>query len=388
MPYSKTSFNDLGTEYFFQSLNGTITPNPVSIDQTTPGATNNVSIDGTVDGANKTNSVTSNVALLTWTAAELKGMAYVAVNFTSVGSGNTVIFEADSGSGTFQPVQVLRVSGSSPLTSASPSLTETYLIPAVGQRVQVRVSTYGSGTVTAYGTAKRVLTYGGPMAVIGNISAAVADSGGPVKVGGVYNATPPTLTTGQRGDMQLDSAGNLRVVGTASPGTSTSTTGFQVGGYDGTNYRNLSVTTGGALVTQATGNVANGSTDSGNPVKVGGKISAPTSGLTTGNRQDILMSTGGNIFVEEGGKLFSNITTATTTTVKSGAGIFDKIIVNTPVNSATITIYDSTTASGSKIATITLPASATPIVLPYQIAFGTGLTIVTSGATDITVAYR
>ena len=137
MPYSKTSFNDLGTEYFFQSLNGTITPNPVSIDQTTPGATNNVSIDGTVDGANKTNSVTSNVALLTWTAAELKGMAYVAVNFTSVGSGNTVIFEADSGSGTFQPVQVLRVSGSSPLTSASPSLTETYLIPAVGQRVQV-----------------------------------------------------------------------------------------------------------------------------------------------------------------------------------------------------------------------------------------------------------
>lgn len=45
----------------------------------------------------------------------------------------------------------------------------------------------------------------------GNTAAGAADSGNPVKIGGKYNATPPTLTDGQRGDLQLDSTGNVRV---------------------------------------------------------------------------------------------------------------------------------------------------------------------------------
>lgn len=47
---------------------------------------------------------------------------------------------------------------------------------------------------------------------VGNIAAGVADSGNPVKVGGKYNATSPTLTTGQRGDLQLDVLGNLKTI--------------------------------------------------------------------------------------------------------------------------------------------------------------------------------
>lgn len=47
--------------------------------------------------------------------------------------------------------------------------------------------------------------------VQGNVASGSADSGNPVKVGGVFNTTPPTLTTGQRGDLQLDSSGNARV---------------------------------------------------------------------------------------------------------------------------------------------------------------------------------
>lgn len=52
-----------------------------------------------------------------------------------------------------------------------------------------------------------------PLPVTGSgVASGATDSGNPVKVGGVYNSTQPTLTTGQRGDLQLDSRANARVV--------------------------------------------------------------------------------------------------------------------------------------------------------------------------------
>src|ERR1051326_8548002 len=48
--------------------------------------------------------------------------------------------------------------------------------------------------------------------VQGGVASGATDAGNPVKVGGVYNSTLPTLTTGQRGDLQLDSKGQLRDV--------------------------------------------------------------------------------------------------------------------------------------------------------------------------------
>jgi hypothetical protein len=47
--------------------------------------------------------------------------------------------------------------------------------------------------------------------IIGNIPAGGADSGNGIKVSAVYNASPPSLTSGWRGDLQLDSTGNLKV---------------------------------------------------------------------------------------------------------------------------------------------------------------------------------
>jgi hypothetical protein len=43
----------------------------------------------------------------------------------------------------------------------------------------------------------------------GNVASGATDSGNPVKAGGIYNSTAPTLTTGQRGDIQLSSRGVL-----------------------------------------------------------------------------------------------------------------------------------------------------------------------------------
>ena len=86
---------------------------------------------------------------------------------------------------------------------------------------------------------------------------------------------------------------------------------------------------------------------------------------------------------------FSNITSATTTVVKKGPGRLVAITVNKAVAASTITIYDNVAASGTKIGTITHPATLTAnqYTLPYFCQFVTGLTIVTSSTDDITVIY-
>lgn len=84
---------------------------------------------------------------------------------------------------------------------------------------------------------------------------------------------------------------------------------------------------------------------------------------------------------------YKNITDQSTTTVKSGSGILHTICVNTPAATETITIYDNTAGSGTKIGTATIYASTNPC-LTYDVAFSTGLTIVTATASsDITVSY-
>lgn len=98
-----------------------------------------------------------------------------------------------------------------------------------------------------------------------------------------------------------------------------------------------------------------------------------------------------------------NITTNATTVIKSGAGVLYGFTVNNNgfTTAGTITIYDNTAASGTKIGTWTIPIQppgttllATtffPPALQLNVAFSTGLTFVTATtapAADITVSYR
>lgn len=88
---------------------------------------------------------------------------------------------------------------------------------------------------------------------------------------------------------------------------------------------------------------------------------------------------------------FSNISAPATTTVKTGAGVFKRLVFNKPVASGVITIYDNTAASGTKIATITEPATLLAqgaFSTDYDLLFSTGLTVVTSAADDITIVYK
>lgn len=53
----------------------------------------------------------------------------------------------------------------------------------------------------------------------GAVASGSSDIGNPVKIGGVYNSTPPTVTTGQRVDAQLTSHGSVRSMVTGFGGT-------------------------------------------------------------------------------------------------------------------------------------------------------------------------
>jgi hypothetical protein len=85
---------------------------------------------------------------------------------------------------------------------------------------------------------------------------------------------------------------------------------------------------------------------------------------------------------------YANINTTATTTLKTTPGVLHEVCVNTPNATGTVQIYDNTAASGNKIGLITQYAS-TPRCFTYDVAFWTGLTIVTAPAAgDLTVSFR
>lgn len=79
------------------------------------------------------------------------------------------------------------------------------------------------------------------------------------------------------------------------------------------------------------------------------------------------------------------ISTATTTTVKSGVGFLHSITITESVAS-TIVVYDNTAASGTIIASFV--ASAGTGTYTFDVSFTVGLTIITAGASKLTVSSR
>lgn len=89
-----------------------------------------------------------------------------------------------------------------------------------------------------------------------------------------------------------------------------------------------------------------------------------------------------------GGWNYTPITSQTTTVVKSGEGILHTITFNKPTATTVVTVYDNTSAAGTKIGTITVPASPLPVTLTFDAHFRIGLTVVTGTAdSDITVTF-
>lgn len=89
------------------------------------------------------------------------------------------------------------------------------------------------------------------------------------------------------------------------------------------------------------------------------------------------------------GILVKNIATSTNTQVKTGAGTFLGLTINTGQAGATATVYDGTSSAGTKLGTYSLAAQGVLSFPGGGIPFATGLFVVTAGGTpaDITVTY-
>lgn len=87
---------------------------------------------------------------------------------------------------------------------------------------------------------------------------------------------------------------------------------------------------------------------------------------------------------------YTNITSNTTTLVRTGAGVLRRVTCNKAVASQVIAIYDGLTAAGTKIATITEPnpVLANQWSLAYDVCFQTGLTVVTGVSEDLTICWE
>lgn len=127
-----------------------------------------------------------------------------------------------------------------------------------------------------------------------------------------------------------------------------------------------------------------------------GPLTAATA-LTPSNAAALLkVDASGNLLIEsaaggisvkpQGASAYNDATGTAGHSIKTGAGVFQGFTTNTAGTSSTAVLYDGTSTAGTKLATIN---TATVASLQYNIAFATGLFIVSSTATpaDITVAY-
>lgn len=86
---------------------------------------------------------------------------------------------------------------------------------------------------------------------------------------------------------------------------------------------------------------------------------------------------------------YKNIAAQASTLVKTGEGALYQITFNKPVATSVVTIYDGLDTNGTKIGTITIPASPMPVTFSYNVYFTTGLYVVMATAdSDITISFK
>lgn len=137
----------------------------------------------------------------------------------------TVTFETTGDGGTtWQSIQSWDYANAG-LTNTANVSGRIYAIPALGNTIRARCSTYASGTMVANFAATNgafPAAYVSPVAffpIQGNVAeGATATNTNPVLVGGVFQTSPATITNGQQAYLQTDNTQNLLVkVNTALP---------------------------------------------------------------------------------------------------------------------------------------------------------------------------
>lgn len=124
-----------------------------------------------------------------------------------------VTFQGSTDGTNFFPVAAINTGIPSSLPTTNCSTPGLFWIPSTFINFKVTSSSYVSGTISAVAqfqsSPARAISSG--VSVQGNISSGANDLGYPVKIGAVYNATLPIITSGNRNDIQLNKFGELAV---------------------------------------------------------------------------------------------------------------------------------------------------------------------------------
>jgi hypothetical protein len=224
----------------------------------------------------------------------------------------------------------------------------------------------------------------------------------------VYNSGGVTLADGDSTGLFVGADGRLLVDADVTVAGDIEIGAVEI--KDGISDNRTSVNSSGQLSVAAAGAVASGATDSGNPVKVGGKYNLTPPTLIDGQRGDIQLDASANERVTlatliAGEDIPNNVlrveehfTYATATgdlLVKSGAG-FLHTLTFAPNDSAptagSIIIYDNTAESGTQIFNWSGITTTwfVPFTLTLDVIFATGLYIgyTTTGDVNVTASYR
>jgi|ERR1035437_522038 hypothetical protein len=117
---------------------------------------------------------------------------------------------------------------------------------------------------------------------------------------------------------------------------------------------------------------------------IGGQFNTTPPTLTNAQQAALQLNQFGDLVTSQRNK-YTNLTGNATTTIKSGSGTLNGIMINNAGSSGTATIYDNTAASGTIIAILTIPSGGVnPVpaaMTGLGIEFATGLTVVLAGST-------
>lgn len=184
----------------------------------------------------------------------------------------------------------------------------------------------------------------------GNVASAATDSGNPLKIGGKYNSSAITLTDGQRGDLQLDASGYVKVnvaAGGASGGTSSSfnsafpSTGTAVGASDGTNMKPIKVDGSGNLLTSCSNCSGSGASAADEAAFTAGTTSfAPSGGFyqTTATSNALTNGQGGWMQLTAQRALFTNLRNASGTEIGTSGAPLQVDLANTSANATALKV--------------------------------------------------
>jgi hypothetical protein len=201
-------------------------------------------------------------------------------------------------------------------------------------------------TVASDGT---VLTSANGEMVQGSVASAATDAGNPVKVGGVYNSTLPTFTTGQRGDLEIGARGSLR--------TELFSAGQTISLVFGASNTDA-IATGSATAYLGLGYVYNGSTIDRARGDING--AAVSKGLS-GTRWR---------YTSGASPILSNTTTAVTIKTAGAAGVknaIDSIQLTTTAFGASVPLAIRDGAGGTVLWALTVPTAG--FLQPVTIVF-------------------